>query len=143
MRSFLMENAELSKFSCNYMRLKKELPIRPSEMGVLNIIVQTEGPHTAVRLAELLDVSKPMVTAHITALTRAGYVTREPSPADGRVAYILPTDKAKALVASVQQTTDDQLRGLMEALGPDAFDTLISLVTRANHMLEEYANGLE
>lgn len=42
--SYLMANAELSKFSRNYMQLKKSLPIRPSEMGVLNIIVQTSGP---------------------------------------------------------------------------------------------------
>lgn len=143
MHSFLTANAELSKFSRNYMQLKKNLPIRPSEMGVLNIIVQTEGPHTSVVLAEMLGVSKPMITAHITALMKAGYVTKMPSPEDGRAAYILPTDKARGLVAAVQKETDDQLQHMKNALGPNDFDTLVTLITRANHILEEYAHGLE
>lgn len=46
--------------------IEKELPIRPSEMGVLNIITEIEGPHTPIMLAELLGVSKPMITAHTT-----------------------------------------------------------------------------
>ena len=49
----------------NYMKLKTELPIRPSEMGVLNIITGTKGSNTPVMLAEKLEVSKPMITAHI------------------------------------------------------------------------------
>lgn len=143
MHSFLTANAELSKFSRNYMQLKKNLPIRPSEMGVLNIIVQTEGPHTSVVLAEMLGVSKPMITAHITALMKAGYVTKTPSPEDGRAAYILPTDKARGLVAAVQKETDDQLQHMKNTLGPNDFDMLVTLITRANHILEEYAHGLE
>ncbi len=143
MSAFLMTNAELSKFSRNYMRLKKDLPIRPSEMGVLNIIVQTEGPHTAVMLADKLGVSKPMITAHITALTKAGYVTRQPSPADGRCAFILPTEKAQMLVASAQEETDRQLAALRDALGPQDFDMLVTLITRANQVMEEHENGLE
>lgn len=143
MHSFLTANAELSKFSRNYMQLKKNLPIRPSEMGVLNIIVQMEGLHTSVVLAEMLGVSKPMITAHITALMKAGYVTKTPSPEDGRAAYILPTDKARGLVAAVQKETDDQLQHMKNALGPNDFDTLVTLITRANHILEEYAHGLE
>lgn len=143
MHSFLMANAELSKFSRNYMQLKKNLPIRPSEMGVLNIIVQTEGPHTSVMLAEMLGVSKPMITAHITALMRAGYVTKTPSPEDGRAYYILPTEKARALVAETQRETDDQLRHMMNTLGKNDFDALVTLINRANHIMEEYAHGLE
>ncbi len=138
MASFLMENASFSKFSRNYMRLKKDLPIRPSEMGVLNIIVQTPGPHTPLMLAEKLDVSKPMMTAHIRALGHHGYVEKVPSPEDGRAVYILPTDKAKALVASVQAQTDAQLEHLCHDLGENDFHTLVTLITRANTILEEF-----
>ena len=68
MDQYFQTNAILSKFSKNYMELKKDLPIRPSEMGLLNIITNTEGPHTPVVLAEMLGVSKPMISAHITSL---------------------------------------------------------------------------
>ena len=65
MNSYFVANAVLSIFSKSYMELKSGLPVRPSEMGVLNIISETEGPHTPVMLAEMLRVSKPMITAHI------------------------------------------------------------------------------
>lgn len=143
MEPFLTANAELSKFSRNYMQLKKNLPIRPSEMGVLNIVVQTKGPHTSVVLAEMLGVSKPMITAHITALMKQGYVTKTPSPDDGRAAYILPTDKAVELVAAAQKETDNQLRHMMNTLGQNDFYALVTLITRANHIMEEYNHGHE
>lgn len=40
MDKYLNANIVFSKFSRNYMALKKDLPIRPSEMGVLNIITK-------------------------------------------------------------------------------------------------------
>ena len=64
MDKYFFANAVLSVFSKNYMDLKKGLPVRPSEMGVLNIISETAGPHTPVMLAEMLKVSKPMITAN-------------------------------------------------------------------------------
>lgn len=84
-----------------------------------------------------------MITAHITALMRAGCVTKTPSPEDGRATYILPTDNARGLVAAAQKETDDQLRHMMNVLGQKDFNALVTLITRANHILEEYAHGLE
>ena len=46
MDKYFTANAVLSIFAKSYMELKKDLPIRPSEMGVLNIITQIPGPHT-------------------------------------------------------------------------------------------------
>lgn len=70
MDKYTEANAILSKFCKGYMELKKNLPIRPSEMGVLNIIVRREGSFTPNMLAELLEVSKPMITAHISVLEK-------------------------------------------------------------------------
>ena len=65
MDKYLVANAVLSIFGKSYAELKKDLPIRPSEMGVLNIITETPGLHTPMMLAEALKVSKPMITADI------------------------------------------------------------------------------
>lgn len=129
-------NAVFSKFSRNYMELKKALPIRPSEMGVLNILAQTPGPHTPVMLAQLLGVSKPMITAHLTSLSDKGYVTKEQSTEDKRAYYIIPTDKALALVESAKQDMDRQLARLVEAMGRDEFEMLVALTQKANRLLE-------
>lgn len=50
------------------MELKKDLPIRPSKMGVLNIVTKKDELFTPLMIAELLEVSKPMITNHIIVL---------------------------------------------------------------------------
>lgn len=136
MDQYLNANAVLSIFSKNYMELKKGLPIRPSEMGVLNIITGVEGPHTPVMLAEMLGVSKPMITAHITSLENKGYISKEPSQQDKRAYYILPTERAKALVESARIDLNSQLDRLINGIGQEEFDTLVRLADMANRILE-------
>lgn len=136
MNPFLFANAEFSKFSRNYMELKKGLPVRPSEMGVLNIIVQTPGPHTSVMLADLLGVSKPMITAHLSVLMEKGYITKRQSSEDKRVYYILPTERALALVAAANEETSSLLESFIQAMGQAEFDTLVRLIADANRIMD-------
>lgn len=136
MDSYLNANAVLSIFSKNYMELKKGLPIRPSEMGVLNIITGTEGPHTPIILADMLGVSKPMITAHITSLENKGYITKSPSAQDKRAYYIFPTDTALELVKRAKADLDGKLACLEKGLGQDGFRTLVALAEKANGIME-------
>ena len=136
MDKYFSANAVLSIFSKTYMDLKRGLPIRPSEMGVLNIISKTAGPHTPVLLAEMLKVSKPMITAHITSLENKGYIIKSPSPQDKRAYYILPTEKAKALVEKAKTDLKQKLDWLIDGLGQDDFNALVALAEKANKILE-------
>lgn len=137
MDKFFEANVVFSLFAKNYMELKMGLPIRPSEMGVLNILTQTPGPHTSVLLSQLLSVSKPMITAHLTSLVEKGYITKEQSAEDKRAFYVLPTEKALNLVASVKKKTDSQLSRLMETMGAEEFETFVALARKANQVLAE------
>lgn len=136
MNQYVTANAVLSIFCKNYMELKKGLPIRPSEMGVLNIISETPGPHTPVIVAELLGVSKPMITAHLTSLINKGYITKKPSLEDKRAYYILLTEKGKALVESAKLDLMEQLHYLENELGEENFNTLVMLTQEANKLIE-------
>lgn len=136
MDKYFSANAVLSVFSKNYMELKKGLPIRPSEMGVLNIITQTSGCHTPVLLAELLSVSKPMITAHLTTLLKNGYIKKQQSSEDKRVFYILPTEKAFALVENAKTDLNKHLENLIQEMGQEEFDNFVRLAGKANKILE-------
>lgn len=136
MEKYIAANAAFSKFSRNYMELKKNLPIRPSEMGVLNILAATPGPHSSVMLAGLLGVSKPMITANLTSLSAKGYITKEQSLEDKRVYHILLTPKGKKLAETAKKDTNAQLLGLVEAMGEEKFDQLVRLTQEANQVLE-------
>ena len=137
MDKYFKANAVLSIFSKYYMDLKKGLPIRPSEMGVLNIITETPGPHTPLLLSELLGVSKPMITAHLTDLSKKGYVEKQQSPDDKRVFYVLPTEKALELVKSAKTDLNQHLEQLEKEMGQDEFNHLVMLAQIANHTLEQ------
>ena len=136
MDKYFTANAVLSIFSKSYMELKKDLPIRPSEMGVLNIITQTPGPHTPLMLAGALKVSKPMITAHLTSLTDKGYITKQPSSEDKRAYYILPTEKARALVKCAKDDLYQRIDQLVDGMGEEQFDLLVKLAGEANRILE-------
>lgn len=141
MNNYTTANAVLSIFCKNYMELKKGLPIRPSEMGVLNIIAEIPGPHTPVMVAELLGVSKPMMTAHVTSLVNKGYIEKEPSLEDKRAYYIHLTQKGMELVESAKLDLNEQLNHLETCLGQENFNTLIMLTQEANKILD--ANHME
>ena len=136
MNKYFNANAVLSIFAKNYMELKKGLPIRPSEMGVLNIITETEGQYTPVKLADLLGVSKQMITTHISSLESKGYITKEPCSQDKRAYYILPTDKASELVEWAKSDLNGKLEQLVDGLGLEGFNTLVELAEKANKIMK-------
>ena len=135
MEKYFHANAVLSIFSKSYMELKKDLPIRPSEMGVLNIITETPGPHTPIMLAELLKVSKPMITAHLSSLGSKGYITKQPSLEDKRAYYILPTEKTRVLVKRAKDDLYRCLDQLVNGLGEEQFELLVKLAEEASSIL--------
>lgn len=131
MDRYINANIAFSKFSRDYIALKKDLPIRPSEMGVLNIITKREGLYTPVMIAELLDVSKPMIAAHISSLEQKGYIYKDSSLSDKRSFYVMPTDKAKQLVAETEAKMNENLKAIEYQLGQEKFDLLVSLLEEA------------
>lgn len=136
MNKYLEANIIFSKFSRNYMNLKKDLPIRPSEMGVLNIIVKREGFFTPIMIAELLEVTKPMVASHINKLEKKGYITKQYSLNDKRSFYVIPTDKAIDLVNKAESKLNEKLIYIEEKLGSKKFNDLINTLDEVKGYLE-------
>lgn len=140
MDKYFNANAIFSIFSRDYMELKKDLPIRPSEMGVLNIITKREGLFTPVMIAELLEVSKPMITNHITVLEKKGYILKEYSKEDKRSFYVIPTDKAKDLVKVTEKKMNNYLHQIENFLGVEKFDKLLEILIDTNKILKKQIN---
>lgn len=135
MNKYVKANGILSLFSKNYMELKKDLPIRPSEMGVLNIITQTDGKYTPVDLARMLNVSKPMITTHINVLEKKGYITKELSTVDKRAYYIIPTDKAEELAQKTNIVLNQQLKKIEDSMGKEKFENFVHLADEVNEII--------
>lgn len=137
MDKYLNANIVFSKFSRDYIELKKGLPIRPSEMGVLNIITKRDGLFTPIMIAELLGVSKAMIANHISVLENKGYIERELLSNDKRSFYVIPTIRAKELVKKEEKRLNQYLKKIENGLGKENFELLIELLENAKNILEE------
>ncbi|MBQ8623811.1 MAG: winged helix-turn-helix transcriptional regulator [Oscillospiraceae bacterium] len=137
MERYMNANIVFSKFSRDYMELKKDLPIRPSEMAVVNIITKRDGDFTPLAIAELLGVSKPMIAAHIAVLEKKGYIYKESSMLDKRSFYVRPTDKAKALADEFEASQTENLKKIEMGLGEESFAELIRLLEKTQTVLDE------
>ena len=137
MDQYMNANMVFSKFSRDYMELKKDLPIRPSEMGVLNIITRREGDFTPLMLAEMIGVSKPMIAAHLQALLKKGYIYKEASLDDKRSFYVRPTEKGKALADEFEAKQTKYLKMIESRLGESEFAELVRLLDETQPILDE------
>lgn len=135
MEKYLNANMVFSKFSRDYMALKKDLPIRPSELAVLNIITKRGGRFTPLMIKELLGVSKPMITAHINILEKRGYIYKDFVLNDKRSFYVMPTQKALLLVDEAEVKTTQKLKEIESMLGEDKFAELIDTLGKIENFL--------
>lgn len=136
MDKYLNANIVFSKFSRDYMRLKSGLPVRPSELAVLNIITRREGLFTPLMIKELLGVSKPMIAAHINILEKKGYIYKDFVLKDKRSFYVMPTEKANELVDAAERNTTAKLQEMESEIGEDKFIELVKLLDKAEAKLK-------
>jgi DNA-binding MarR family transcriptional regulator len=63
------------------------------QMALMMTVYIDSGPHTVRGLAEVLNVSKPVITRALNKLSSLGYVRRERDAADRRNIFIARTPK--------------------------------------------------
>lgn len=98
--------------------------------GYLKIIDQ-HPILTSSKLAEILQITKPSVTEIVNKLRDRGFVSKKQCPRDGRVYYILLTEKGKK-VSRIQDLRDRKLAGnLCKNLSPSEIETLARLIRKA------------
>ena len=96
---------------------------------------------TAVRLAELLGMTRAGVSKALAKLERRGFVDRVPSAEDRRSASITLTDRGKRVVDEVFPRELDAHGRLFDALGAQRSRVLEALATLAESM-EDGASSL-
>ncbi|MHB1454260.1 MAG: MarR family winged helix-turn-helix transcriptional regulator [Saccharofermentanales bacterium] len=79
-------------------------------------------------LSAQLHVSRPRITAALSALRKKGYVTMEMSDHDRRRMRVMLTDSAEALVRSKHKNVEGYFDILVDGLGEDNVLQLIRLI---------------
>ena len=138
----LIKGAETVSMFCRLnINMKKDLPIRSSEMGLLILTCKSEKPVTPLMAADFFKVKKPMITTMVSSLLKHGYIEKLPSTEDRRSFSLNPTEKARQLVDDTYTEYIKTMELLLEKLGSADFDRLISLLEKANTAFLEKNNG--
>lgn len=134
----LFESAEAISLFCRLnIHVKKTLPIRSSEMGLLIYLTQKAGVPSPMAAANFFKVTKAMITNMVTSLHKKGYLEKQTSANDKRSVILLPTAKAEKLVAETYDEYFETLMMLQQKMGITDFNQLIRLLQQANEILLE------
>ncbi|MFT3951692.1 MAG: MarR family transcriptional regulator [Oscillospiraceae bacterium] len=137
MQEYIKGAEAISLFCRINMNMKRDLPVRASEMGMLFLIVKSAQPQSPIKIAEFFKVTKPMVTAMTNSLVKKGYLIKTPSSTDRRSFTLQPTTKAVSLVEEAHNEYFRMMETLKRRMGCEKYDQLIALIELANSILLE------
>ncbi|KAB3530775.1 winged helix-turn-helix transcriptional regulator [Alkaliphilus pronyensis] len=135
--NIMLAAEEIAMFCRLQMYVKKGLPIRSSEMGVLIYVQKQVEPVTPLMISNFFQIAKPSVTTMINGLTKKNYLTKVPSPTDGRSYIVSITDKGQRLVASTHDDYFKIIELLKDKMGVEDFTVFLNLLKSANDILKE------
>ncbi|ABR48202.1 transcriptional regulator, MarR family [Alkaliphilus metalliredigens QYMF] len=135
--NIILAAEEIAMFCRLQMYVKKGLPIRSSEMGVLIYIQKQDEAVTPLMISNFFQITKPSVTAMINELIKKEYLVKAPSVTDGRSYTVSITDKGQKLVASTHDEYFKAMELLKEKMGVADFDVFLRLLQSANEILKE------
>ncbi len=118
------------------LRQEAEAGLSPSLLAALATI-ERAGAVTLGDLAACEQVQPPTMTRIVSALVDAGLVSRETDPADGRVAWVLPTAEGRRLLQRSRRRKEAYLARRMRDLPSDDLEAL----GRAASILERLREG--
>ena len=119
------------------MNIKRDIPIRSSEMGALIFTHRYNAPITPLMLSHFFRIAKPSVTSMINSLIKKDYLIKTPSATDGRSYTITITEKGTQLVESTYNEYFKTMEKLIEKMGYKEFALFIELIQKANNILSE------
>src|SRR5688572_1163329 len=78
------------------------------QMALMMLVYLTPGPHTVRGLANLLGVSKPVITRALNTLGTLGYLRRVRDEADRRNVFVAKTSIGQEFLDSFQRNLDQE-----------------------------------
>lgn len=121
------------RFQLRFARLFRDAGITPSQYNVLRILRGEGAPLPSLEIAERMVAAVPGITGLIDRLEALGFVVRERSTEDRRVVYVAITDKAFALLDTLDRPVLDMHKALIGHLTRDELETLNRLLEKARH----------
>jgi DNA-binding MarR family transcriptional regulator len=78
------------------------------QMALMLLVYLTPGPHTVRGLANILGVSKPVITRALNTLGTLGYLRRVRDEADRRNVFVAPTHVGQEFLDSFERNIEQE-----------------------------------
>ena len=78
------------------------------QMALMLLVYLTPGPHTVRGLAQILDVSKPVITRALNTLGTLGYLRRVRDEADRRNVFVAKTSIGQEFLESFESNIEQE-----------------------------------
>lgn len=127
----------ISKFCRIQTNIKRDLPIRSSEMGVLIYVKKSEKPATPLMISKFFGIAKPSVSDMVNSLVKKDYLMKTPSKDDKRSYILKVTEKGQKLLDTTYNEYFAAVDMLEKNMGNEKFKLLIELMKEANEILKE------
>jgi len=128
---------EIAMFCRLQMYVKKGLPIRSSEMGLLIYVQKQDEAVTPLMISNFFQIAKPSVTAMINELVKKNYLVKIPSYTDRRSYTVSITEKGEEIVTTAHEEYFKAIAILEDRMGAKDFKSFIELIHKANTILSE------
>lgn len=103
--------------------------LSPQGLRLLERVAENEVA-TPGQLAAKLDLDPAVVTRLLRQLEEAGLIVRRPSPTDGRVTTVDPTDEGRDALERVRDVIWDQVRRTLAGWPEGEIDQMAALLDR-------------
>ena len=124
---FMMEQALAAMSSALADRFQHEgIELPHSQYSVLRAIYSNDAPMTQIQIAEILKKDAAAIKRTIDILERKGYVNRKAQT--GRSNYVVATDKALNLKASIKGIANETLKEIFKDFSDSEVNELFTLL---------------
>lgn len=132
---YIQSAEEIGLFCRLNSNIKKDIPIRSSEMGVLIYIYKNGEMTTPQMISQFFKIKKPSVTSQINVLIKNEFLIKIPSQVDGRSYSLKVTESGKNLVETTFGEYLKFVKLLHDEMGEDNYHQFINLIHQANQIL--------
>jgi DNA-binding MarR family transcriptional regulator len=127
----------VSRFCRLQMNIKRDMPIRASEMGALIYVEKSEQPATPLMISNYFGIAKASVTDMVNSLIKKDYLIKIPSKVDKRSYTLEVTPKGHELLEATYDEYFKSMEILNKRMGAKDFRSFIKLLKEANRILGE------
>ncbi|WP_300381943.1 MarR family winged helix-turn-helix transcriptional regulator [Clostridium sp.] len=127
----------VSRFCRLQINIKRDMPIRASDIGTLIYIQKSDIPVTPLMISSFFGISKPSVTDMVNSLVKKNYLIKIPSKSDKRSYTLEITPKGHDLLDITYKEYFKTFEVLEEKMGHKEFELFTQLIEKANNILCE------